>query len=525
VNEAIRMAKLSAKGGYNLFLGVTLSTIISAIGTILVVRLLDPSQYGLYSIALISPALISLFRDWGTNSAMIKFLAQYRSENKKAEMKTILAAGILFESVLGILLTLTCYLLAGFLATNIFHRPEMKNLIEIASVTILAGSFLTVSQSTFIGFERMEFNSLTMILQSSLKTLIAPTFVLLGYEALGVVIGYTVAFLAVGILGIAMLYRIFYKKAQETYDNKPKLSETIKIMLRYGLPLSASAILGGFLVQFYNFMMAVYCSDLMIGNYQAAVNFAVIITFFTTPIATTLFPAFSKLDPKNEVETLRTVFQFSVKYATFLTIPMTAAIMTLSEPLVSAIFGQKYTLAPLFLTLYAISYLYPAVGSLSLGNFLNGQGKTEVTMKLTLLNVTVGLPLSLALIPTFGILGLITTTLVSGIPALATGLWWVKKHYSITVDWLSSAKICLSSGIAATITYVITSQLNFQNWIQLIAGGTIFLTAYLAATSLTGAITRADINNLKEMLSDLEPLSNLFNLPLKVCDKILSIKT
>jgi len=78
------MAKLSAKGGYNLFLGVTLSTIISAIGTILVVRPLDPSQYGLYSIALISPALISLFRDWGTNSAMIKFLAQYRSENKKA---------------------------------------------------------------------------------------------------------------------------------------------------------------------------------------------------------------------------------------------------------------------------------------------------------------------------------------------------------------------------------------------------------------------------------------------------------
>lgn len=42
------MAKLSAKGSFNLFLGVTLSTIISAMGTILVVRLLGPSQYGLY---------------------------------------------------------------------------------------------------------------------------------------------------------------------------------------------------------------------------------------------------------------------------------------------------------------------------------------------------------------------------------------------------------------------------------------------------------------------------------------------
>jgi len=519
------MAKLSAKSGFNLFLGVTLSTLISAIGTILVVRLLGPSQYGLYTIALISPAFIGLFRDWGTNSAMIKYLAQYSSENKKAEIKTILASGALFESALGTVLTLTCYLFAGFLATNIFHRPEMKNLIEIASITILAGSFLTVSQSAFIGFERMEFNSLTMIIQSSLRTLIAPTLVLLGYEAFGAIVGYTVAFLAVGILGIAILYQIFYKKAHGTDDNKPKLSKNIKKMLRYGLPLSISAILGGFLAQFYNFMMAIYCSDLMIGNYQAAVNFAVLITFFTTPITTTLFPAFSKLNPKSETETLRTVFQSSVKYAALLTIPVTAAIMTLSKPLVSTIFGQKYMLAPLFLTLYAINYLYPAAGSLSLENFLNGQEKTEVTMKLTLLNLTLGLPLSLVLIPTFGILGLITTTLASSIPSLATGLWWIKKNYSITVDWPSSTKICLSSGIAATTTYIITSQLNFQNWIQLIAGGTIFLAAYLAAAPLTGAITQVDINNLKEMLGDLEPLSNLFNLPLKVCDKILSMKT
>ncbi|MFQ6087031.1 MAG: oligosaccharide flippase family protein, partial [Candidatus Bathyarchaeia archaeon] len=66
------MAKISARGGFHLFLGVSLSSVISALGTILLVRLLTPTQYGLYAIALMPAALIGLFRDWGINFAMIK---------------------------------------------------------------------------------------------------------------------------------------------------------------------------------------------------------------------------------------------------------------------------------------------------------------------------------------------------------------------------------------------------------------------------------------------------------------------
>jgi len=79
-------------------------------------------------------------------------------------------------------------------------------------------------------------------------------------------------------------------------------------MLKYGLPLSISAILGGSLTQFYNFLIAIYCTDIMIGNYQVALGFAALITFFSTPIATVLFPAFSKLNAQKETETLRNVF-------------------------------------------------------------------------------------------------------------------------------------------------------------------------------------------------------------------------
>jgi len=523
LSKAIRMAKLSAKGGFNLFIGVSISSIISAVGVILLMRLLTPPEYGLVTIAMISPALIGLFRDWGVNSAMIKYIAQYRAENKIPKMRNVMASGLLFELIVGILLSFTAFSLASFLATNVFHRSETKILIKIASLTILAGSFLAASESTFTGFERMEFNSLTMICQSCLKGFLAPFLVFLGYSFLGAVLGQTVAVVIAGIIGILIFYLIFFRNIGGRENDELDFSGTLKTMLRYGLPLSVATILGGFLPQFYNFMMAIYCSDSAIGNFQAAVNFTVLVTFFTTPITIVLFPAFSKLKPEKEMETLRTAFQFSVKYAAMLTIPVTVMIMVLSEPLVFAIVGTEWSDAPFFLTLCSVSFLYSGLGNLSLGNFLNGQGETKVTMKLTFISLGMGLPLSLTLIPLFGIPGLIITTLVAGIPGLAVGLWWIKRHFGATVDWGSSTKIFLASLMAGVITHIIVSQLNFNWWVKLFAGGITFLMTYLVAAPLIRAVDKNDIINLREMLSDLGPFFHLFNLPLNIIEKLLAI--
>lgn len=520
MSKAIEVARTSAKGGFHLFLGVALSSFVSALGTILVVRFLTPDEYGLYAIALIPPTLIGLFRDWGTNAAMIKHLAQYKAENKTADIKRVLASGLLFKSVLGIILSFTCFFLASFLAVNVFHRPELQPLIGIASITVLAQGLLTAAQSTFTGFERMELTSLTLIVQSSFKSFLTPLLVILGYGTLGAVLGYTTAFLISGLLGILIVYVVFYKRLHTESDDDINRTSTLRTMLKYGLPVSLSLILAGFLTQFYSFMIAIYCTDFMIGNYQAAVQFTILITFFTTPITTVLFPAFSKLNPEEEIETLRTVFQSSIKYASLLTIPATAAIMVLASPLVFTLFGEKYTHTPLFLTLYCVSFLYTALGNLTLGGFLNGLGKTMITMKLTIITLATGLPLSLLLIPTFQITGLLVTILVSGLPSLAAGLWWTRKHYGVTVNWSSSTKILAASAAAAIITYVILSQLHTNEWIRLFIGGTIFLGTYFIAAPLTRAVNVEDIKNLEQMLSELGPLSSLFNIPLNLIEKL-----
>jgi stage V sporulation protein B len=520
MSKAAEMAKVSVKGGFHLLWGLVASTIISSIGTIFVGNLLGDVNYGLYTIALVAPNLISTFRDWGINVAMIKYTAQYNAENKCAKIRSIFAAGILFETVLGLVLTVVGFLFSGFLAT-LYNYVQLTPLIQVAAFIILTGALLAAAQSAFVGIERMELNSITVICQSIIKTIVIPLLVILGFGPFGAVVGYVIAFLMAGLIGILLMWTL-YKGLPKPDDDKLEIKSTIKTMFNYGLPLSIAGIIGGFQTQFYNFIVPIYVSPDLIGNYGIANTFAVLITFFASPITTILFPAFSKLDVHKERETLRYVFQFSVKYASLLVVPAAAIVMVLSQPGIAVLFPD-YITAPLFLALLSVSYFFTALGNLSVGNLINSQGHTRFNLKLALITSAIGFPLSLILIPQFGIIGLIITTITAGIPSLIIALLWLKKKYGVTVDWSSSARILLSGAAAAAITYVIIFELNFSNWIALIIGAVVFIFSFLLAILLTRAITKSDINNLHGMFGGLGPLRRPLNFFLNIIEKLMAI--
>ena len=294
-------------------------------------------------------------------------------------------------------------------------------------------------------------------------------------------------------------------------------------MLSYGAPLSISTIIGGFLGQYYAFLLPIFyiTDNTAIGNYGIASTFVVLISFFATPITTMLFPAFSKLDAQKDRGTLQNVFQFSVKYASLLVIPVAALVMCLAEPAVSTLFGQSYGSAPLFLALLAVTYLFTAFGNLSIGNFINSQGKTTFNLYLTLITAAIGFPMAYVLILSFGVLGLIVTSLISVIPSLVVSLFWVKKNYGLAVDWKSSAKILGSSLLSAAATYVLIISLPVSSLVRLIVGAVFFVFVYVATALLTRTIDRSDVENLRNMLGGLGEIGNIFNLLLNILERLM----
>ncbi len=525
MEKALKMGRTSAAGSLQLLVGVATSTVIMAVGAIILGRLLTTDEYGLYGIVFIPSTMINLFRDWGINSAMTRYIATLRVSHKEEEIYDFIVAGLVFEVVSGLALSFLSLFSAGFIASTVFHRPESASYIGIISISIISGSLLAASQSGFVGFERMELNSFTLICQAIVKTAVGPVLVFLGYSVLGAVIGYTMSFIAAAIIGLTTFYLILIRPLRKKRVKNYSTTKTLRIMLEYGVPLQVSYTLGGILAQIYAFMIVSFTSNTMYGNYLTAVNFTVLLTFFTTPITTVLFPAFSKLDPQNEHDLMETVFASSVKYTSILVIPATMILMALSGPMIGTLYGEKYVYGPFFLTIYAIGALFALVGSLSSGSFLSGLGETRMIMKQSIITIAIGIPQGLLLIPTLGITGLIIANVLAGVPSTLWVLYWIWKHYQVRANFQSSARILAASAIAALTAYLPTTLLNTANWIKLIIGLTIFLTVYVSGAPIIGAVSLNDINNLRTMFSGLGLISRIINLPLNIAEKAAQTKS
>jgi stage V sporulation protein B len=566
VKKALEMGKTSATGSFQLLIGVALSTMIMAVGSIILGRLMTTDEYGLYNIALAPSILINLFRDWGINSAMTKYVASLRASNSEEEIHDFMVAGLIFEVVSGVALSFLSLFLATFIASY-YQKPESGSYIATVSVSIISGSLLAASQAGFIGYERMELNSFTLICQAIVKTAVGPMLIFLGYSVLGAVIGYDMGFVAAGVIGLAVFYFILLRPLRKKRTKNSNMTKTFKTMLNYGVPLSIGSILAGILTQIYAFMIIPLTSKALYGNYVVALNFTVLLTFLTTPIATVLFPAFAKLDPQNEDELVKNVFASSIKYTSILLVPATMILMSLSSPIVGALYGQKYVYGPFFLTIAVIGNLFALLGSLSAGSLLSGLGQTRILMIQSIITIVIGLPLGFLLIPTLGITGLIIANITAGVPSMLWALNWIWKHYKTKADFHSSAKIFASSTLAAIPAYLTATFMHkffehtvryyawpalkktvhhtallfrahagqilvryttvraYVPWIELGLGLIVFLAIYILGAPIIGAVTQSDIDALRHMFSNLGIVSKIINIPLKAAEKAAEAKS
>lgn len=522
MSKTTEMARVSAKGGFHLLWGLVLSTVISSVGTIVMARLLSADNMGLYAIALAAPNLIANFRDWGVTTAMIKYSAQYNSEKNVEKIRSVFVSGLAFEIIVGLALSILSFALSQFLA-DFYGRPALVQLIQIASLFILTGALVNTTSAAFTGMEKMHLNSIVLIVQSIIKTVLILSLVALGLGTLGAVVGFSVSVLVAGATGVLLAYTM-YRSLPKLTGSRLEFIKTTKTMLKYGLPLSIGSILTGFLNQFNSTILYLFVIDnSLIGNYSLATSFVVLITFFATPVTTMLFPAFSKLDFRHDKEDLQNVFRYSVKYAALVVVPFAALVMALAQPAIQTIFQDKYPQAPLYLALLSASYLLTALGSLSASNLISSQGYTKYILKLTVLTVIIGFPLSLVLVYAFGVIGLIIASLVVTLPSMFLCLRFIKKNFGVSLDWVSSAKIVFSSTLAAFLTYAVLTLLPFSSLIQLVAGVFFFVIAFLLLAVITRTINKSDLGNLREIVNALGPLRKPLAIVLNLIEKLMGV--
>jgi len=518
------VAEETAGGVFHLFWGGSLATVLSAVCAILVARLLGPELYGVYSLALIVSSFLMLFTDFGVSQALTRFIAHHMSKGEQGHVIPLLRTGLAFSLATSLIIFSVGFILADQLTNLLVSRPGMVYLVRLTLILVVLQPLSTLMRSALLGFGDMRGYAMIDVVRQVFRAVVSPLLIVLGLSVEGAVAGYVIASIAGFLTSLTLLYRHYMRVRMLSPKLDDQASSRLLVsMLSYGSPLYLSNTIQNFATTVQGVILAYFTTNFLIGNFNTAMNFAALITLVSSPVATALFPAFSKLD--NNGGEVKTMFTYSVKYTSALIVPAAVFVLTMSRDLIFLLYGTSYSQAPLYLNLYAVTFLFAGLGSTVLGSFFSGIGDSKVNLKATLLYVCIFIPSAIALTSILQVEGLLIAIIAATAASTLYSLLVANRRYHLRIDLKSSAKIYLAALLAAAPTTLLTQYSPLPRIANLTLGAILYLTVYLTAVPLLRILTREDLKTLTRIFDKVAVLRPIVRIISSYENKMMALLT
>ena len=512
-----KIAEESVRSGFFLASGTAIATSVMAVSTILIGRFLGPELYGQYSLAFVVPQLFFLLTDLGLSQAVIKFTASLKLKGEASRLKKILELALLLRVSIGIALFCVTYVLADVLSSTFLQRPDLAFYVRAASFSILFQVIFATVTSAFIGLDKSEYNALTTSLQAIGKAVASVALVLLGYGVAGAIVGYVASYAIAGAAGGVILFLIL--RQMRNIKESQRSRNDLRDVLRYGIPLYLSIIVTALTPFYQNLILAIYVTDAEIGNYKAAVNFAVLMTVLSVPIASALLPTFSKIESAAKRE-MKSFFKIAHKYTTLVIVPIALLMILYSTEIVKTIYGTTYQSAPSFLATYCSLYLLVGLGYITLSSFYNGLGETKITFTTSLITFMVLLVLSPILAKIYAVQGIIVAFLLASLAGTVYALHTARTRFQIAFDTRMLAKIYLVSVLSSIPCLLVSYFLSLPILLNFVGGGIVYLLLYIVMTPITGILTYDEVQTALRVIQRIRIL-RIFAVPVLKLQKMI----
>jgi O-antigen/teichoic acid export membrane protein len=512
----LEIARRSTRGSFALFAGNFLTAAISFVAITIIARLLGPSQYGVYTLAILVPNIMLNFLGFGINSGITRFAAYELSQGRPEVAKRMTLNGASFILIFGAVLSAVTFASAGFLAGFVLNRPEIASDVQFASLLILGQAVFQSGVSSLLGWSLMGDISLTNVSQATLRLVVAVPLVVLGFAVFGALAGYFVSVALGGALAFVLLLR---KSTGIGVKPLEGLATDVRTMLFYGWRLFVGQFATSISAQYVVVILAAIAPNNLVGYYQSANNFVTAITLSSGAITQSLFPAFAHLEGTRA--DLSRAFAFASKYMAFALAPVIFLLMGASVQIIGVPLGPSYSLAASYLVLLAFANVSLILGHGVLPSFFNGVGRPKFYMIFSLAGAGVLAVLAplLGIWLGLGVVGLIYAVLASNLVAVSTGLYLSSKVFSARLDLPATASI-LASSVLAFVAILPIEMSHFNSLGLLVLEVAVFAAVYLTAAPLLGAIGPQDLEILSSALAGLGRFKSLI-LPIVAYERLV----
>jgi len=422
---------------------IGISNIIGSFGGILLLpfmtKILGVYDYAIYVQFTVTISLITGFAILGLPYATVRFLAGVKD---KKQIQDDIYSSIILILITSIVISSILIIFSKTLAGLIFGGST--DIVIILAILIPVNCIVLTLLNTFRVFQEVKRYTIINIARTYSGLAVIILLILAGYGIVEVVFSSL-------IISLFFLVFLFILIASKIGLGVPHFSR-MKKYLKFSLPTIPSNIASWITNSSDRYIIGMFLGLIFVGYYNPGYSLGMLILMFMTPVDFVLVAAVAKYYDDQQLDVVRNLFKYAIKYFLMLAIPSFFGLSILAKPILNLIStpeiaNQGYLVTPFI----AFSMILFGIGGVATGKSLYLAKKTHISMMNWFIVAGINFGLNIALIPKMGIIGAAIATMVAFSFGFIIGTYFACKYFDFDIDWRSIIKIIAASIIMAVI--------------------------------------------------------------------------
>lgn len=426
--------------------------------TLIIARMLSPSDYGMIGLLTIFITISQTFIDSGFNTALLRT----KSPNEK-DYCTVFYFNILIACIVYAILFLTAPVISTF-----FKQELLVQVLRVYSISLIINSLMAV-QVVRLQI-RLDFKTLAKlrIIAVLLSGFVGIAMAYFGYEVWALV-GQN---LASSIISVA-----FISLTCKWYPRYGFYMESFKRLGAFGSRILAAGLLDSIYKNLTKFAIGKFYTSSDLGSYERGAQFADLPNrSINSVFSTVTFPILAKI--QEDEKHLIYVYRKYIQISSIIIFIISGILCALAKPIILFTLTEKWESAIIFLHIFAITCMFDHLNSINL-NLLKVKGRSDLFLRLEIIKKTISLSILFCAVP-FGVIVICLSKLVYNQIAVFCNTYYTGKlfDYGYTAQFKDFLPYFFKTIISCIPAYLLTLT-NLHHLIVIVLGSCISISIYI----------------------------------------------
>ncbi len=334
--------------------------------TVILARLLAPTDFGLLGMAMVFTGFIAIFSELGLSGALIQ---------KQNADEGHYSSAFWLNVLVGVVLTIG-FIFAAPVIAAFYRRPELESILVVLAFNFLLSSFTIVQQAILT--KNMDFKALMV---RDLAAVIAAGIagIFFAYR------GFGVWSLVIQLFVFTCVNNILLWSCSSWRPKWVFRLESLKDIFHFSSHMTGFQIVNYFARNVDSLLIGRFLGSQALGYYTLAYKLMMFpIQNFTWVLNKVMFPAFSMI--QRELEKVRINYLKMIKTVTLIAFPVMAFLFIAAPDLIVLLYGERWKEAVPLVQIFCFCGMIQAIGS-SGGVVYLSQGRADVQFKMSVVSI------------------------------------------------------------------------------------------------------------------------------------------